>query len=177
METSVWMPGFCFIARYMSSGCSATPSSWPATRPGMRPGGPWEEKWGARHVEPRAAQHLAPHAPVEAADAAAGRAQALALEVGRGLDVLSDRIDLRRPRREPPELPGLHAAADRDIVDVGDGGALRNRGGRRRRFAAVELNDVGVDAVLGEKAELLGHIRGRMHHVGGRDRDPDIDLA
>src|SRR5260370_1365724 len=82
-----------------------------------------------------AAEHLAPHAPVEAADAAAGRAQALALEVGRGLDVLPDRIDLRRPRRQTPELPRPHAAADRDIVDIGDRGALRDGRGCGRRFA------------------------------------------
>src|SRR5262249_21801036 len=43
--------------------------------------------------------------------------------------------------------------------------------------AALELQDGGVDAVLGEQAELLGDERRRVRDVGRRHRYADVDLA
>ena len=107
--------GFCFLARNTSSGCSATPSIWPATRPGSRPA----VAAGMVRVLDRQAggpQHRAPHAPVEAADAAAGRAEPPALEVGCGLDVGRHHVGLRHSRCQAPELLHLHPAPDRDVL-------------------------------------------------------------
>ena len=122
-------------------------------------------------------QHRAAHPPVEAADAAAGRRQPLALEVGRGLDLARHHVGLRHARREAPDLLHLQAAADRDVADADDGGALRRRDRRGLRLAALELHDVGVDAALLEIAQRLGHVGRGVHHVGRRHRHADVDLA
>ena len=124
------------------------------------------------HRQPGGAQDFAAHAPVEATHPAAGRAELFALEVGGGLHVGRHQVGLRHSRRQAPELLHLHAAADGYIAHAHDGGALRGGG-----IAAFELDDVGLDAALGEEAEFLGHVRRGVHHVGRRDRNADIDLA
>ena len=120
-------------------------------------------------------EHLAAHAPVEAADAAAGGAEPPALEVGRGLDVGRHHVGLRHPGRQTPELLHLHAAADGDVADAHDRRALCGGRARGRRLAALELQDGGVDAALGEEAELLRHVGRGVHHVGRCHRDADLD--
>ena len=138
---------------------------------------PWEMNWASATSRPalrstsRPMRQLKPPTPPPAA------LSRLPLRSAAVLMLRADRIDLRRTRRQAPDLLGLHAAADGDVVDIGDRGALRDGRGRGRRFTAVELDDVGVDAMLGEEAELLGDIGRGVHHVGRRDRDPDIDLA
>ena len=127
--------------------------------------------------EPRGFQHLAAHQPIEAADAAAGRAQSLAFEVGRGLDAFGHHVSLRQARRQAPNLLHPDAAADFHRIGRDQRGALRGRGARRRRFTAVELDDAGVDAMLGEVAELQRHIRRGVNHVRRRDGNADIDPA
>ena len=54
---------------------------------------------------------------------------------------------------------------------------MSDGGDRGAGGAAVELDDVGVDAVLGEQAERFGDIGRGVHDVGRRDRDADVDLA
>src|SRR5260221_3298281 len=102
-------------------------------------------------IDPETAltQGLAAHAPLIAADPAAGGAELLALEVGRGLDAFADRVALRHPGRDSPNLNRVRAAPDGDIGDIGDGGALGDRRQSRRRLAAVELDDAGIDAMPG----------------------------
>src|SRR5262249_28672436 len=80
-------------------------------------------------------------------------------------------------RSETPELLHLQAAADGDVAHAHDRSALRGGGRRGRGCAAFELHDGGLDAALGEEAELLRHIGRGMHDVGWRDRDADVDLA
>src|ERR1700726_4064540 len=127
--------------------------------------------------QPRGFEHLAAEQPIEAADAAAGRAQPLAFEIGRGLDAFGHHVGLRQARRQAPNLLHLGAAADLHRIGRDQRGASRGRRPRRRRFSAVELDDVGVDAMLAEVAELQRHIRRSMNHVRRRDGDADIDLA
>src|SRR5262249_40392842 len=76
-----------------------------------------------------------------------------------------------------PDLLPLHAAAEGDVADRHDRRALGGGRVRGRGLAAFELDDVGLDAALGEKAELLSNIGRGVHHVRRRDRHPDIDLA
>ena len=127
--------------------------------------------------EPRGFEHLAAQQPIETADAAAGRAQSLAFEVGRGLDAFGHHVGLRQARGQSPNLLHPDAAADLHRIGRDQRGPLRSRGPRRRRFTAIELDDVGVDAMLGEVAELQRHVRRGMNHVRRRDRNADIDPA
>ena len=76
-----------------------------------------------------------------------------------------------------PDLLHLQAAADRDVADADDRGALRRRDRRGLRLAALELDDVGVDAALLEIAQRLGHVGRGVHHVRRRHRHADVDLA
>jgi len=149
----------------------------PGDEPGEPPGGALRDELGVVDREAGFDQRLAPDPPVEAADAAAGGGEPLALEIREGLDAFRHQIGLRRFRGQSPDLADLHAAADLDVVDGREGVALGQRHRRGRRGAAVELDDVGVDAVPGEDAELLCHIGGGVHHVGRGDGDADIDLA
>ena len=126
--------------------------------------------------EPGEAQHFAADQPVEAADAARGR-EPPALEVGRRLDLGAHHIGLGRARGETPDLPRLEALGDRGVGQRRDRRALSDRGDRGAGEAAVELDDVGVDAALGKKAERLCHIGRGVHHVRRGDRNPDIDPA
>ena len=57
------------------------------------------------------------HQPVERADTTASRGQALALQVGRGLDGLTHHIGLWRLRRHAPDLLALQTRADGRFVE------------------------------------------------------------
>jgi hypothetical protein len=131
---------------------------------------------GVVHGEPAFAQRGAANQPIETADTARG-GEPLALEIGRRLDVGAHHIGLRRTRRETPDLPRLEPLRDRGVGQVRDRRALAHCGDRCAGGAAVELNDVGVDAALGEEAERLCHIWRGVHHVGRRHRNADIDFA
>ena len=143
---------------------------------GQPPGGALRDELRVVDGEPAGAQRGAADQPVEAADAAGG-GEPLALEVGGRLDVGAHHVGLRRARREAPDLPRPEPLGDRGVGQVRDRRALADRGDRGAGGAAVELDDVGVDAALGEEAERLGDIGRRVHHVGRRHRDADVDLA
>ena len=144
---------------------------------GQAAGGGGGDELRVIDAEASRAQDLAAHTPVEAADSPTRGAEFLALEIGRGLHIGGHHIGLRQPGRQAPELLHLHAAADRHVVHAHNGRSLRRRRARRGGRAALELDDGRLDATLREEAELLGHIGGRVHHIGRRDRDADVDLS